>query len=94
MSIKISNNIGFCVHEEFFKLLADSRELDAGNYYFKSCSVSNIDEAAEWRGEGGKKEPRQILECAFCAALGSHSAALNGSTKNSFLLSTLGGGER
>lgn len=22
MSIKISNNIGFCVHEEFFKLIA------------------------------------------------------------------------
>jgi hypothetical protein len=46
MSIKISNNIGFCVHEEFFKLLERAKlEIIISNH------VLFLRSAVEWRRE-------------------------------------------
>lgn len=82
MSIKISNNIGFCVHEEFFKLLERAKlEIIISNH------VLFLRSAVEWRREKKVSADSwmRFLRCTRIALAASR--ALNGSTKNSFLRS-------
>lgn len=61
MSIKISNNIGFCVHEEFFKL----RERDRGKIIISNHVLFLHRTRRGGGGGGGRGERKKVLNALF-----------------------------